>query len=74
MHRFAIEYHRSLRSKEQVKSVLDDIPGIGAKRRKALMKYFKSLEAIREASVEELADVESMNELSAVNVYNFFHK
>ena len=74
VHRFAIEYHRSLRSKEQVKSVLDDIPGIGAKRRKALMKYFKSQEAIREASVEELADVESMNELSAVNVYNFFHK
>ena len=73
VHRFAIEYHRSLRSKEQVRSILDDIPGIGAKRRKALMKHFKSLEAVREASVEELADVESMNEMSAVNVYKFFH-
>ena len=74
VHRFAIEYHRSLRSKEQVKSVLDDIPGIGEKRRKALMKNFKSLEAVREASVEELAGVESMNEKAAVSVYKFFHK
>lgn len=74
VHRFAIEYHRSLRSKEQVKSVLDDIPGIGEKRRKALMKNFKSLEAVRDASVEELAGVESMNEKAAVSVYNFFHK
>ncbi len=74
VHRFAIEYHRSLRSKEQVKSVLDDIQGIGSKRRKMLMKYFQSIEAIREASVEELADVESMNENAAQSVYNFFHK
>lgn len=74
VHRFAIEYHRSLRSKTQVKSVLDDIPGIGPKRRKALMRHFKSLEKIRDASVEELAEAESMNENAARSVYGFFHK
>lgn len=74
VHRFAIEYHRSLRSKEQVKSILDDISGIGDKRRKALMKHFKSLDAVREASIEEIAEVETMNRASAVNVYNFFHE
>lgn len=73
VHRFAIEYHRSLRGKEQVKSVLDDIKGIGGARRKALMKYFQSIEAIRSATVEELAQVESMNESAAVSVYKFFH-
>lgn len=73
VHRFAIEYHRSLRSKEQVKSVLDDINGIGKTRRKALMKYFQSMEAIRNATVEELAHIESMNESAALNVYKFFH-
>ena len=72
-HRFAIEYHRSLRGKEQVHSVLDDIPGIGPARRKALMRYFKGLEPIREATVEELAKAESMNEAAARNVYAFFH-
>lgn len=72
-HRFAIEYHRSLRSKEQVHSVLDDITGIGPARRKALMRYFQSLEAIRQASVEELAAVDTMNEASAQSVYDFFH-
>lgn len=72
-HRFAIEYHRSLRSKGQVHSVLDDIPGIGPARRKALMKYFKGLEGIREASVEELEKIDSMNEKAAVQVYRFFH-
>ena len=56
-HRFAIEYHRSLRSKTQVKSVLDDIPGVGPARRKALMRHFKSLEEIRQASVEELMEI-----------------
>ena len=71
-HRFAIEYHRSLRSKEQVHSVLDDIPGIGSARRKALMRRFQSLEAIREASEEELAKTESMNEQAARAVYSFF--
>lgn len=72
-HRFAIEYHRSLRSKEQVHSILDDIPGIGPARRKALMKAFSSLEAIREASEEELAKVPSMNAGSAKKVFDFFH-
>ena len=71
-HRFAIEYHRSLRSKSQVKSVLDDIPGIGPTRRKALMKAFQSLENIRNASQEELAKVEGMNQKSAEAVYLFF--
>ena len=74
VHRFAIEYHRSLRSKAQVKSVLDDIPGIGQTRRKALMRYFKSLEKIREASVEELKEADAMNERAAQSVYAFFHK
>ena len=73
-HRFAIEYHRSLRSKGQVHSVLDDIPGIGSARRKALMKHFKGLEGLREATVEELSQVESMNERAALQVYEFFHK
>lgn len=72
-HRFAIEYHRSLRSRQQVHSVLDDIEGIGETRRKALMRRFKSLEAIRDASVEELAGTESMNAVSAQKVYDFFH-
>ncbi len=72
-HRFAIEYHKNLRSKGQVHSVLDDIPGIGPARRKALMKEYKSLEGIRQASKEELRQVPSMNERSAVQVYNFFH-
>ena len=73
-HRFAIEYHRSLRSKSQVKSVLDDIPGIGPARRKALMKQFQSLENIRNASLEELAQTDGMNQKSAEAVYLFFSK
>ena len=73
-HRFAIEYHRSLRSKEQVHSVLDDIPGIGETRRKALMRRFRSVENIRDASVEELSQTESMNVQSAEAVYQFFHR
>lgn len=72
-HRFAIEYHRSLRGKTQVHSILDDIEGIGATRRKALMRYFKSLDRIREASVEEIKEVPSMNEKAAKAVYEFFH-
>lgn len=73
-HRFAIEYHRSLRSKGQVHSVLDDIPGIGETRRRALMRHFKGLDGIREASVETLSNIESMNEKAARQVYDFFHK
>ncbi len=72
-HRFAIEYHRSLRSKEQVHSVLDDIPGIGSTRRKALMRRFRSIEAIQKASLTDLLTTESMSEKSAENVYEFFH-
>ncbi len=73
VHRFAIEYHRSLRSKEQVKSVLDDIKGIGVARRRALMKHFQSIEAIKNATVEELLQAGGMNESAASNVYKFFH-
>lgn len=73
VHRFAIEYHRLLRSKEQVHSILDDIEGIGPARRKSLMKYFKSIEAIREASAEELGKAPSMNQQAAEKVYRFFH-
>lgn len=71
-HRFAIEYHRSLRSKTQVKSVLDDIPGVGPVRRKALMRHFKSLEEIRQASVEELMEIPEMNERTAEEIVTFF--
>ena len=73
-HRFAIEYHRSLRSKEQVHSVLDDIPGLGETRRKALMRRFRAVENIRDAAVEELSQTESMNVQSAEAVYQFFHR
>ena len=72
-HRFAIEYHRSLRSKGQVKSILDDIPNIGPGRRKALMRRFKGLEAVKEATLEELEATEGMNSRSAKSVYDFFH-
>ena len=71
-HRFAIEYHRSLRSKTQVKSVLDDIPGVGPARRKALMRHFKSLAEIRQASVEELMEIPEMNERTAEEIVTFF--
>lgn len=71
-HRFAIEYHRSLRSKTQVKSVLDDIPGVGPARRKALMRRFKSLEEIRQATVEELMEIPEMNERTAQEIVAFF--
>ena len=74
VHRFAIEYHRSLRSKEQVRSILDDIEGIGPTRRRALMRHFESLEAVRSASVEELEACESMNRVSAQAVYDFFRQ
>ena len=72
-HRFAIEYHRQLRGKGQVHSILDDIEGIGPARRKALMREYLSLDEIKKASVEELAKIPSMNEKAAESVYNFFH-
>ena len=73
-HRFAIEYHRSLRSKAQVKSVLDDIPGVGPARRKALMRRFKSIEEIKNAEVEQLCEVPEIPEHIAGQIYDFFHK
>ncbi|HIS81565.1 MAG TPA: excinuclease ABC subunit UvrC [Candidatus Scatomonas merdavium] len=72
-HRFAIEYHRLLRSKGQVHSVLDDIPNIGPGRRRELMRHYKSLEEIKNAELEELRNLPSMNERSARSVYEFFH-
>ncbi len=72
-HRFAIEYHRSLRSKSQVHSILDDIPGIGPARRKALMRTFASLDEVRGASVEELLEIPEMNRKAAESVWKFFH-
>lgn len=73
-HRFAIEFHRSLRSKGQVHSILDDIPGIGAKRRRELMRHFEGLEELKAASVEDIAAVEGMNLPAAKEVYEFLHK
>jgi len=73
-HRFAIEYHRSLRSKDQVKSVLDDIPGVGPARRKALMRHFKSLEEIKAAGMEELMAIPEMNQRTAEAIITFFEK
>lgn len=73
-HRFAIEYHRSLRSKDQVRSVLDGIPGVGPARRKALMRHFKSIEEIRKADVQELARVPEIPAHIAEEIYSFFHR
>lgn len=72
VHRFSISYHRSLRDKKMTQSILDDIPGIGAKRKKALLSHFLSVENIKKASFEEILSVEGMNQSSAENVYNFF--
>jgi len=72
-HRFAITFHRQLRSQGQVHSILDDIPGVGPARRKDLMKHFANIEAIKNATVEELKSLPSMNEKSAKDVYDFFH-
>lgn len=73
-HRFAIEYHRSLRSRSQVHSILDDIPGIGDKRRKALLAYFKDIAAIKNADTTTLSMAPGMTKDAAKNVYDFFHK
>lgn len=72
-HRFAIEYHRSLRSKSQVKSVLDEIPGVGPARRKALMKHFKSIEEVKNAEIAQLCEVPEIPERIAGQIYDFFH-
>lgn len=73
-HRFAIEYHKLLRGKAQVRSILDDISGIGPSRRKALVQQFKTIEAIRNATIEELQQTPGMNRSAATSVYDFFHK
>lgn len=73
-HRFAITFHRQLRSKGQVHSILDDIPGVGPARRKDLMRSFENIEAIRNATVDDLKELPSMNERSAQEVYKFFHQ
>ncbi len=72
-HRFAIEYHRKLRAGGQVYSILDDIPGVGPARRKALMQAYQSIDELKNAEVEELKELPSMNEKSARQVYAFFH-
>lgn len=72
-HRFAITYHKSLRGKQQVHSILDDIPGVGAVRRKQLMQHFHSLDELKNASVEQISKLPSMNEKVAKQIYEFFH-
>lgn len=73
-HRFAITYHRSLRSKAQVHSVLDEIPGVGPSRRKALMKYFKSIEELRAADAAQISEVPGITANVAQEIYLFFRK
>ena len=73
-HRFAITYHRSLRSKAQVHSVLDEIPGVGPSRRKALMKYFKSIEELRAADASQIEQVPGITANVAQDIYRFFRK
>jgi excinuclease ABC subunit C len=74
VHKYAITYHRSLRNKTLTKSLLDDIQGIGEKRKKALLNHFKDIEAIKKATFEELLEVEGMNKASCKSVYDFFRK
>lgn len=73
-HRFAIEYHRQLRSKHQVHSILDEIPGVGAARRKALLTHFKNVDSIKEASLEQLEQVPGIPQSTAAYIYKFFHE
>ncbi|GMG96792.1 excinuclease ABC subunit UvrC [Tepidimicrobium xylanilyticum] len=73
-HRFAISYHRSLRSKNMIKSELDDIKGIGEKRKRELLRHFKTVENIKKASIDELAQVKSMNRKVAEDLYSYFRK
>jgi len=73
-HRFAINYHRSLRKKTMLQSVLEEIPGIGEARRKALMMHFETIDRIKNATAEELSEVRGMNKKVAENVLKFFKK
>ena len=74
VHKYAISYHRSLRNKSLTKSILDDIQGIGEKRKKALLNHFKDIEAIKKATINEILEVEGMNKSSSESVYNFFRR
>ena len=74
VHKYAISYHRSLRNKSLTKSILDDIQGIGEKRKKALLNHFKDIEAIKKATINEILEVEGMNKYSSESVYNFFRR
>ena len=74
VHNYSITYHRSLRNKALTKSILDDIQGIGEKRKKSLLNHFKDVDAIKKATMEELLEVDGMNKSIADNVYNFFRK
>ena len=74
VHRFSIEYHKKLRGKAQIQSILDDIPGIGKERKKILMQHFKSVENLKAASLEEIEQVEGIPQKVASNIYQFFHK
>ncbi len=74
VHRFAIEYHRKLHQKNQIKSILEDIDGVGKARRMALMKHFGSIENIRRASIDDLKEVEGITEKTAISIFDFFHK
>ena len=73
-HRFAIEYHRALRGKKQIDSVLDNIPGVGPVRRKALMRHFKSIDEIKNATVEKLCEIPEISQSAAEEIYAFFRK
>ncbi len=74
VHNYAISYHRSLRNKSLTKSSLDDIPGVGEKRKKALLSHFKGIEDIKNASVEELSKLDGLNKSVAENIYEYFRK
>ena len=74
VHNYAISYHRSLRNKSLTKSTLDDIPGVGEKRKKALLSHFKNIEEIKNASIEELSEIDGLNKRVAQNIYDYFRK
>ena len=74
VHNYAISYHRSLRNKSLTKSTLDDISGVGEKRKKALLSHFKNIEEIKNASIEELSEIDGLNKRVAQNIYDYFRK
>ena len=74
MHRFSIEYHKKLRSKAQVQSILDDIPGVGKERKKIIIAHFKSIDNLKSATLDDIEGVEGIPASVASNIYNYFHK